>query len=91
MQRCRRTRLVRALVGQLITSVLLVQLGRAVVVALGRAFASLWGEGPDRSTSRRLVPGRYGLVPVLAAQAGGGAEPEEEGGEGRPTAETVQG
>lgn len=90
MQRGHRTRLGRALVGQLIISVLLVQLGRAAAAALGRVFASLWGGGPDRSPQRGLVPGRYGLVPVVAARAGG-ADPEEAEGEAGPPAEAVRG
>ena len=89
MQRGHRTRLGRALVGQLITSVLLVQLGRAAAAALGRVFASLWGGEADRSNPRELVPGRYGLVPVVAAGAGGAADPEEAEGEAGPPAEAV--
>lgn len=68
MKRCHWTRLVRAVVGQLIVSVLLVQLARVVAVALGRVFASLWGGGPDRSSPGELVRGRYGLVPVVAGR-----------------------
>lgn len=91
MQRCHRPRLGRALAGQLIISVLLVQLGRAAAAALGRVFASLWGGGPDRSTRRELVPGRYGLVPMVAAGAGGAADRAEAEGKAGPPAEAVPG
>jgi hypothetical protein len=77
MQRCHRAGLARTVVRQAIVSVLLVQIGRAAVAALGWVFASLWGGRPDRSPPTKLVPGRYGLVPVAAAQGVGAADSEE--------------
>ena len=79
MQRCHRAGLARTVVGQVIVSVLLVQIGRAAVAALGWVFASLWGGRPDRNPPTKLVPGRYGLVPLAAAQ-GGAADSEETSG-----------
>jgi hypothetical protein len=83
-QRCHPAGLARTVVGQVIVSVLLVQIGRVAVAALGWVFASLWGGRPDRSPPTKLVPGRYGLVPVAAAQEGA-ADSEETTGHGPST------